>query len=128
MKSVIAAAVLFFGVIGLCLFLSDRTCRKIDVLASMTEELPSSVDFRWEDKKAVSAQAEAISEYWSDSVQYFSYVCGYTALNRADEAIWDLYAAIEAVDYSSAITARYQLLDALRRMRELEGISLSSVF
>ena len=110
------------------MFLSDRTCRKIDVLASMTEELPSSVDFRWEDKKAVSAQAEAISEYWSDSVQYFSYVCGYAVLNRADEAVWDLYAAMRAEDFAAAVIARYQILDALRRMRELEGISFSSVF
>ena len=128
MKSVIAAAVLFFGVIGLCLFLSDRTCRKIDALASMTEALPTTAELRVEDMKAVSAQAEAIADYWSDAVQYFSYVCGYAVLNRADEAVWDLYAAVRAEDFAAAVIARYQMLDALRRMRELEGISFSSVF
>ena len=49
-------------------------------------------------------------------------------LNRADEAVWDLYAAMRAEDFAAAVIARYQILDALRRMRELEGISFSSVF
>ncbi|MBR5869816.1 MAG: hypothetical protein IKZ09_02155 [Clostridia bacterium] len=128
MKSVIAAAVLFVCVIGLCLFLSAETCRRIDDLSSLTEKLPTTADLLTEDEKAVSAQAEAIAEYWADAVRYFSYVCGYAVLNRADEAVWDLYAAVRAKDYAAAVIARYQMLDALRRMRELEGISLSSVF
>jgi hypothetical protein len=49
-------------------------------------------------------------------------------MNRADEAVWMLYAAMQAEDHASAMIARYQLLDALRRMRELERISLASIF
>lgn len=127
MKSVIAAAILLvFSVCG-CLYLSSVTAARIDQLYRMTEKLPEQGEL-YRDDPAVKAQAVTISDCWSDSVTYFSYVCGYTALNRADEAVWTLYAAMQAEDYASALIARYQLLDALRRMRELEGISLASIF
>ena len=128
MKSVIAAVVLLILSVGLCLFFSSKTSARIHELYQMTEALPKTPnDYRQNTTKYLSA-VEAAAEYWSDAVTYFSYVCGYAALNRADEAVWNLYAAVNAGDYAAAVSARYQLLDALRRMRELEGISLSSVF
>ena len=128
MKSVIVSAVMLLMAVIFCLFVKARTENIVDTLYAMTEELPTEPASYEIDAEKYRQKTEVIGKYWADAVGYFSYVCGYTALNRADEAIWDLYAAMEAEDYASAITARYQLLDALRRMRELEGISLSSVF
>ena len=128
MKSVAVSALLLILAIGFCLFIKGRTENIVDTLYEMTETLPTDpVSYETASEKYRKA-AEEIGAYWADAVGYFSYVCGYNALNRADEAIWNLYAAMEAGDYSSVISARYQLLDALRRMRELEGITLSSVF
>ena len=128
MKSVIAAAVLLILSVGLCLYFSSVTVGRIRTLETMAEGLPKTREEYSSRHASVFAAVSSLTEYWSDAVTYFSYVCGYTALNRADEAVWSLYAAIRADDYPSAMIARYQLLDALRRMRELEIISVSSVF
>ncbi len=128
MKSVITAAVLMICSIVGCLYLSSTVSGRVEVLYKMTEALPQNLT-AYKDHSAVHmTAAEDIGTYWSDTVTLFSYVCGYTALNRADEAVWTLYAAMRAEDYASAIIARYQLLDALRRIRELERISLASIF
>ena len=128
MKSVIAAAVLLVIAVGFTVFATVRTTEMIRELYEMTEALPTEVcayaggEAEWRD------QVRSIGETWGKDVRYFSYVCGYTALNRADEAVWDLYAAMLSDSFAEAINARMQLLDALGRMWELEGISLSSVF
>lgn len=128
MKSVIAAAVLLILTVVFCLSAAARTVSEIDRLYAMTEQMPVIAEVCLTDTERVRACADRIAADWSRAVSYFSYVCGYNVLNRADEAVWNLYAAVGAGDYASAIQARYQLLDALRRMRELERISLSSVF
>ncbi len=111
-----------------CVFVKTYTVGRIDTLYTMTASLPTETGPYHESTDDCRAQAEALGEEWSDAVGYFSYVCGYNALNRADEAIWNLYAAIRSGDYHTAVAARYQLMDALRRMRELEGVSFSSIF
>ena len=128
MKSVIAAAILLVIAIGICIFFSAVTVSKIDTLKQMTERLPQTPEQYMTHAESASNTVSSLAEYWSDAVSYFSYVCGYTALNRADEAVWNLYAAVQGKDYASAIIAKYQLLDALRRMRELEEVSPSSIF
>ena len=128
MKSVITAAVLLVITVGFTVFVTVRSIVTINDLYTMTEALPAAVSDYSGDEREWKDCVKAIGETWAKDVRYFSYVCGYTALNRADEAVWDLYAAILSGSYAEAIRARMQLLDALGRMRELEGVSLSSVF
>ncbi len=128
MKSVILSAVLVVLLIGFCLFVNAHTLARMDALYEMTESLPTQPDGYQSEKERYDHTVQALCDNWSDAVGYFSYVCGYNVLNRADEAVWNLYAAVRAEDYSTAIAARYQLLDALRRMRELETVTFSSVF
>ena len=128
MKSVITAAVLLIVSIFGCLYLSSAVSARIDELYKMTEALPQNQSTYKEHQAVYLSAAEDIGTYWSETVPFFSYVCGYAAMNRADEAVWMLYAAMQAEDHASAMIARYQLLDALRRMRELERISLASIF
>lgn len=128
MKSVVLSAVLLVSIIGFCMFVKMHTAHTVDMLYELTEALPTETAVYEERPQEYRGKAELLGKRWSDAVGYFSYVCGYNALNRADEAVWNLYAAVRCEDYPSAIAARYQLLDALRRMRELEGITLSSIF
>ena len=128
MKSVTAAAMLLVLCIAFCAGCSSATREKLDVLITMTEELPQSLAEHRANAEICRKQIERITGMWADAMPQFSYLCGYTALNRADEAVWNLYASVGAEDAAAAVTARCQLLDALRRMRELEGISLQSVF
>lgn len=128
MKSVIVSAVLLAFLAGFCLFVKSHTVARIDVLYCMTASLPTEPAAYQRSPDAHRATAKSLGDDWSDAVGYFSYVCGYNTLNRADEAVWNLYAALESGDYHAAVAARYQLLDALRRMRELETVSFSSIF
>jgi len=128
MKSVVLSAVLLISIVGFCFFVKIHTVRTVDMLYELTEALPTNTANYEDNARMYREQAELLGQRWSDAVGYFSYVCGYNALNRADEAVWNLYAAVGCEDYPTAIAARYQLLDALRRMRELEDVSLSSIF
>ena len=128
MKTVIAASVLLAVSVMICIGTSMRSVSLIDELYRLTESLPTETAEYEAEPGSREQISDTIGETWSDAVGYFSYVYGYNVLNRADEAVWNLYAAVDTGDYSTAVTARYQLLDALRRMRELEEISLSSVF
>lgn len=128
MKSVVLSAVLLVLIGGFCFFVKMHTVHTVDMLYELTEALPTEPASFERNDAVCREKTEMLGKCWSDAVGYFSYVCGYNALNRADEAIWNLYAAVGCADYSSAVAARYQLLDALRRMRELEGITLSSIF
>ncbi len=128
MKSVILSTVLLIVLIIFCMFVKTHTLDRIDALYEMTDALPTTPKEYQSDHAVYRDTAQRIGEDWSDAVGYLSYVCGYSALNRADEAVWNLYAAVRAEDWSTAIAARYQLLDALRRMRELETVTFSSVF
>ena len=128
MKSVILSAVLLIALTVFCLFVKTHTVEQVDALYRLTESLPTDPAVYESTPDRYRSTAAALGDDWSEAVGYFSYVCGYNALNRADEAVWNLYAAVESGDYPSAIAARYQLLDALRRMRELEAVSISSIF
>ena len=128
MKSVIAAAVLLVLTVIICICTSAHSTSLIDELYRLTESLPTETAEYEAAPQMRKQTSDTIGETWSDAVGYFSYVYGYNLLNRADEAVWNLYAAVNTGDYRTAVAARYQLLDALRRMKELEGISLSSVF
>ena len=128
MKSDFASAVLLILLTIFCLSAKARTTGMIDALYELAEGLPECTEAYAASNADCRERVEDIGSRWSEAVVYFSYVCAYPALNRADEAVWDLYAAVRAGDYPAAAAARYQLLDALRRMRELEGISLASVF
>ncbi len=128
MKSVIASCILLALLIGFCFFVKTRTQTQIDVLYEMTEEFPRDIASYKASSDGYLAQVRTLGDRWSDAVGYFSYVCTYNLINRADEAVWNLYAAVETGDHPAAIAARYQLLDALRRMRELESVTVSSIF
>jgi len=128
MKSVILSAVLVIVLIVFCLFVKTHTLSRIDALYEMSDALPATAEEYQSSQETHQKTAQMLGDDWSDAVGYLSYVCGYSALNRADEAVWNLYAAVRAEDWSTAIAARYQLLDALRRMRELETVTFSSVF
>ena len=128
MKSVVVSAGLLVLLTGFCLYVKFRTEHTVGALYEAVQAMPTETDVYEDNAQMYTAAVEDIGVRWSDAVGYLSYVCGYNALNRADEAVWDLYAAVTTEDWQSAVTARYQLLDALRRMRELEDIGFASVF
>ena len=123
MKSVIAAAVLFLFCVLFCIGNTVYITSVIDDMDAVLCTLSDDADVN-----DTLMQVEQIMASWSSAMPYLVYVCGYAVLNRADEAVWELYAYTSAGEESDALAARYKLADALRRLRVLEGISFDSVF
>jgi len=128
MRNVIIAAVLLCLTVVLSAVNGYRTTDMLDALIQTVHEIPERADGIALAAEDSLAAAEAVRRRWEQGFPYLAYICGYTALNRADEAVWELYAAISSEIYTDAAAARYKLLDALRRMREQETVSFASVF
>ncbi len=128
MKSVIAAAVLFVLLLSSACIGSACIVRETEELIVRTVSFPEDAEVMAEQERETAEKAEALSARWREVFPYFAFVTGYTALNRTDDAVIELYGAVRSGAYSDAVIARAKLLDALYRMRDLERLSLSSVF
>ncbi|MBQ7982443.1 MAG: hypothetical protein IJ302_02655 [Clostridia bacterium] len=128
MRNVIIAAVLLCLTVVLSVVSGCRSTDALDALMQTVRNLPERADGIALEAEDSLAAAQAVRIRWEKVFPYLAYICGYTALNRADEAVWELYAAISSEMYADAANARYKLIDALRRMLEQEKVSFASVF
>ncbi|MGM9624989.1 MAG: hypothetical protein ACI3XM_04690 [Eubacteriales bacterium] len=128
MRSIIIAAVLFVILISGAAITGFVICGKMDMLTSLTEQIPADTNQIEETLPVCRDIVGKLYDAWDGLFPFLTYVTGYTALNRADDAVMELYCAIGTEAFEDAVTARAKLLDALRRMREMETISPGSVF
>ena len=102
-----------------CVYVQGRlseiaeTAERLDLSLPPEEQLPLLDDLR---------------RKWDALFPYMTYVASYTELNRADEAVQELWAAGCSGSRENAASAAARLLDDLRRIRELEGVSLRAIF
>ena len=128
MRSIIIAAVLFVILISSAAVTSFVLCDKMDMLTSLAEHIPEETNQIKENFPHCLDTVKKLYDAWDALFPFLTYVTGYTALNRADDAVMELYCAIRTESLEDAVTARAKLLDALGRMRELETLSPASVF
>lgn len=128
MRNVIIAAVLFAAVIVSTAVGSVTLCRQLDTMLDLADEIPQEKAQMEAASVTVQKKAETLWDTWDKLFPYLTYVTGYTALNRADDAVLELYTAVRAESWDDVMTARMKLIDALKRMRELERVTFSSVF
>lgn len=128
MRSIIIAAVLFVVLISFAAVTGFVLCGKIDMLTTLTEQIPSEINQIEEALPDCLETVGTLYDAWDELFPFLTYVTGYTALNRADDAVMELYCAVRTKAFEDAVTARAKLLDALGRMREMESISPGSVF
>lgn len=126
MKSVKAAAFIFIFVLILTIGNSVVLHHKLSDIQALTLKISDDADLlsNAENKERISALADV----WNENMPYFSYVCSYAALNRADEAVTEVIGTHKNEAYADTVTAREKLLDALRRLLELEHLSFGAVF
>ncbi|MBQ8576421.1 MAG: hypothetical protein IJ449_00415 [Clostridia bacterium] len=128
MRNVIAAFILLIAITGVSAWSSIHLCGELDTLGAMVAEIPADADSMKKDADGVRTSAERLMEKWDAMFPYLAYVTGYTALNRADDAVLEFCSAAENGSYPDAAVARLKLLDALTRMRELESVTPGSIF
>ena len=123
MRSIRISLILLILVLGFavwnCLYLQKH----LTELTSLTQALRANGDFSGQEETV-----EKIGKEWDRYFPYMTYVASYQELNRADEAMQDLLAAQKTESRENAAAARARLLDALRRIKELEGVSFRAVF
>ncbi len=128
MKSVRIAIILLILILIFSLSESFLVTAHLKRMFRSAAALPSEPYVYETDHESYKESIEALRRLWEKGFPYLTYVSGYSALNRADEAVVTLCVAYDCKNYDDSILARAQLLDALRRLLELERVSLSSVF
>ncbi len=126
MKSVKAAFFIFIFVLVCTVGNSVVLDHKLTEIQALTKEIPDDAEALEEMKN--KEKIDTLAEIWNQNMPYFSYVCSYAALNRADEAVTEVIGTHKNQAYADTVTAREKLLDALRRLLELERLSLGAVF
>ena len=128
MKSVRIAFVLFVVIVVFAFSESLFVTKYLKEMYESVISLPSDPEIYAAEHESFAEPIHILRSRWEHGFPYLTYVSSYTALNRADEAMIALCAAFECKSYADSTVTRAQLLDALRRLLELESISISSVF
>ena len=128
MKTFLAALLLMAVIVGFAALNTILVIKKTDELLGIAESFPAN-DIQFEAKKNdLSEKVTDFATLWSKAIPFLAYTSNYQNLNRADEAVTLLYASFQSDPAADFIAARYDFLDAMRRLRSLEAISFSSVF
>ena len=128
MKSVGISWILLIVILVFTVLNSVYVTKEVGAIKDLTEKISDSplvLDERKEENKKISA---ALAKNWDDLFPYLTFVCSYSELNRADEAMTELLMTLRTETYEDTVTARGKLLDALRRILELEGFSIRAIF
>lgn len=132
MRSIWISVVLLVLIIAFCIWNSLYLSQALTAITEAAENIrPENVVIasgndtsRKEDGTGI-LQTAAL---WERYFPYMSLVASYTELNRADEAMQQLLAAERSGSRDDAELAKKWLLDALRRISCLEGISPGAIF
>ena len=128
MKSMVLAIVLLLGCVGFCYWNTGNVIDMLDGMHGLAEAIPKEVADLEAASDSLQLRALQLSEQWAHLMPRLAYVCSYQALNRADEAMVELCASLRASQYPEVLAARDKLLDTLRRLLALEGVSFGSIF
>ena len=103
---------------------SAFVCRRLDEITQCAKLLPE-LDPKEEGAKET---AHRLYSLWDRTVEPLSYTVGYQLIDRADDAIEEIVAAVETENDGNFAQARRRFLDAVGRMRKLQGLTFTGVF
>ena len=127
MKTFLAALLLMAVIVSFSALNTALVLKKTDELLELAESFPMN-DMEFEaKKKELSEKVTDFAALWSKAIPFLAYTSNYQNLNRADEAVTLLFAGFQSNSAADFIAARYDFLDAMRRLRGLEALSFSSI-
>lgn len=127
MKTFISVLIIF---ILLCTFVfadSYFISKSLHEILDITESLPQDAESFEKEAEDISQNVEKIRMLWQKSIIKLSYVSSYELLDRADEAIGELYGAYKARDAAGFLPAAIKFRDTLQRLTVLFGVSFQSL-
>ena len=128
MKTFFAALLLMATIIGFAATNTTLILKKADELLAMAEAFPDNTAQFLAKKDTLAHEASTFTALWDRTLPFFSYTSNHQNLSRADAAASLLYASIQSDSATDFIAARADFIDAMRKLRDLESISFSSVF
>lgn len=128
MKTFICALVIVFALCG-CVVLNMISINKtIDEMLDIACSVPERDSDISEDFSDISESVEKLWELWDKKIAKLAFTVGYDDINRADDAMSELYTSYITKTKDSFITARMKFIDAIRRIRQMENFNLHSIF
>ncbi len=128
MKTFICALVIVFVLCG-CVVLNMFSINKtIDEMLDIACSVPERGNDISEDFSDISESVEKLWELWDKKIAKLAFTVGYDDINRADDAMGELYTSYITKTKDSFITARMKFIDAIRRIRQMENFNLHSIF
>ena len=124
MKAFIAALAALIILAALVTVNSVLICRRIDSLLQAAERLPENSVSEENAKTA----ADALYSLWDETVEPLSLTVGYQLIDRADDAIEEMISSVKSDGKGDYVSARRRFIDALKRMRKLQGFTFTGVF
>lgn len=127
MKTFFASAGIFLAVCGFVIWNMLSINSVIGKMNDIWEKLPQSLDEFDANYGDAMINSEKLSRLWDEKIDRLAYTVGYENIDRADDAMTELYTSAKNHDGEDFITAAMKFYDALRRLRELEGIDFQSI-
>lgn len=127
MKTFVASVIIFVGV-GAFVVLNMLAINKITgEMFEICASLPKSEEEFYANYEAALEATERLWELWDRKIDRIAYTVGYENIDRADDAMTELYSSAKNKDGGDYITAGMKFYDAILRLRELESFDIQSV-
>ncbi len=124
MKTFIIALLIMALVLCFVIWNSISITKKIDALLKLAQSFPDNAEAFESHSTAIAADVEKFYALWDKTITRLAYTSGYENLNRADAAVILLYAGYQNRCATDFVNARYDFIDALSRLRELERLRI----
>lgn len=102
--------------------------RSVDEMLDIASSVPGHDGDIADDFSDVAEKVEKLWKLWDKKITKLAYTVGYDDINRADDAMSELYTSYITKSKEGFITARLKFIDAVRRIKQMENFNLHSIF
>lgn len=127
MKTFIISVLLLCAVLTFTIFNSAYICSRSDEMLEAVGSLPQSKEDFAADIPSALEKTQKLWNLWDKTIDRFACTIGYGHIDRADDAIAELYAAAKNGDGESFVTAAMKFKDCLTRLKKLESFDIGSI-
>lgn len=126
MKTFVCALLIFALLCTFVFINSYSISKKLDELITTTASLPKNEEDIKSGGEELRRQIEALRGKWSENMSMFAYFLSYDLLDRADQAIIELYCAYFSGNTGDFLYAAENFRDAAARLKILCGAGFES--
>ena len=127
MKTFAVSLLLICAVIAFTVFNTVCIVGRSNEMLAIADSLPQTKSDFEADIPSALEKTEELWSIWDKTIDRFAYTIGYSHIDRADDAIAELYAAAKNGAGASFVPAAIKFRDALSRLKRLESFDFESI-